>query len=311
MALSKDDIAKVKAWGFLRNRGTELFSGRVVPEGSVFTAEQLAVIAECAKKYGSGKVAFTSRLAAEVIGIPFDKIEEARAFVKENAGIEFGGTGAKIRPVTACKGTTCVYGNFDTQALAKKIHNEYYIGWSDVKLPHKFKIGVGGCPNSCMKPSLNDFGVEGHRVPEYDEDKCRACTVCQIDVSCPSKAVSRGEDGKPVIDKEACKTCGVCSGKCPFKAFNPDTEVQYQLYVGGTWGKTTRMGTKLSRLVKEEEILPIMEKTMLWFKDNAYQKERLGKAIDRIGVDKLEEALFGDELMARKEEILSAEMKQA
>ena len=128
MALSKEDIMKVKAWGFLRNRGTDLFSGRVVPEGSVFTAEQLAVIAECAKKFGSGKVAFTSRLAAEVIGIPFDKIEEARAFVKENAGIEFGGTGAKIRPVTACKGTTCVFGNFDTQALAKKIHNEYYIG---------------------------------------------------------------------------------------------------------------------------------------------------------------------------------------
>ena len=87
--------------------------------------------------------------------------------------------------------------------------------------------------------------------------------------------------------------------------------MQYQLYVGGTWGKTTRMGTKLSRLVSEEEILPILEKTMLWFKDNAYQKERLGKAIDRIGVDKLEEALFGDELMARKEEILAAEMKQA
>ena len=45
---------KVKAWGFLRNRGTDLFSGRVVPEGSVFTAEQLAVVAECAKKYGNG-----------------------------------------------------------------------------------------------------------------------------------------------------------------------------------------------------------------------------------------------------------------
>ena len=27
------------------------------------------------------------------------------------------GTGAKIRPVTACKGTTCVYGNIDTQTL--------------------------------------------------------------------------------------------------------------------------------------------------------------------------------------------------
>ncbi len=310
MALSKDDVARVKAWGFLRNRGTDLFSGRVVPEGSVFTADQLAVIAECAKKYGNGKVAFTSRLAAEIVGIPFEKIEEARAFVKENAGIEFGGTGAKIRPVTACKGTTCIYGNFDTQALAEKIYHEYYIGWKDVKLPHKFKIGVGGCPNSCMKPSLNDFGIEGHRVPVYDAAKCRACKVCQIEVSCPSRAVSRGADGKPVIDESKCKTCGVCTGKCPFKAFAPETEVQYQLYVGGTWGKTTRMGTKLSRLVKEEEILPIMEKTMLWFKENAYQKERLGKAIDRIGVDKLEEALFGDDLLARKEEILAAPMKQ-
>ena len=70
------------------------------------------------------------------------------------------------------------------------------------------------------------------------------------------------------------------------------------------------MGTKLSRLVKEEEILPILEKTMLWFRENGYQKERLGKAIDRIGVDKLEEALFSDDLLKRKDEILAAELKQ-
>ncbi len=310
MAVSKDNVARVKALGFLRNRGTDLFNGRVVPEGSVFTAEQLAAVAECARIYGNGKVAFTSRQAAEISGIPYEKIDEARAFIQEKTGLDFGGTGAKIRPVTACKGSTCIYGNFDTQGLAQKIHREYYLGWSHVKFPHKFKIGIGGCPNSCMKPSLNDFGVEGHRVPVYDADKCRACKVCQIEVSCPSKAVSRGADGKPVIDQTQCKTCGVCTGKCPFKAFAPETEVQYQIYVGGTWGKTTRMGTKLSRLVKEEEILPIMEKVMLWFKDNAYQKERLGKAIDRIGVDKLEAALFGDELLARKEEILAAEIKQ-
>ncbi len=310
MALTREDVTRVKGWGFLRNRGTDLFSGRLVPEGSVFTADQLAVIAECAKKYGNGKVAFTSRLAAEIVGIPFDRIEEARAFVKDNAGIEFGGTGAKIRPVTACKGTTCVYGNFDTQALAEKIYHEYYIGWREVKLPHKFKIGIGGCPNSCMKPSLNDFGIEGHRVPVYDADQCRACKVCQIEAGCPSKAIARGEDGKPVIDESKCKTCGVCTGKCPFGAFAKETEVQYQLYVGGTWGKTTRMGTRLSRLVSEEEILPIMEKVMLWFKENAYQKERLGKAIDRIGVEELEKALFSDDLLKRKAEILAAPMKQ-
>lgn len=107
---------------------------------------------------------FTSRLSAEIVGIPFEQIDAACNYAAER-GLYFGGTGAKIRPITACKGTTCVYGNYDTQALAKELHEKYYVGWANVKLPHKFKIGIGGCPNSCMKPSLNDFGIEGHRVP--------------------------------------------------------------------------------------------------------------------------------------------------
>ena len=28
-------------------------------------------------------------------------------------------------------------------------------------LPAKFKIGVGGCPNNCVKPTLNDIGIVG------------------------------------------------------------------------------------------------------------------------------------------------------
>ena len=87
-------------------------------------------------------------------------------------------------------------------------------------------------------------------------------------------------------------------------------EAAYQIYVGATWGKNTRMGTPLSRLVTEEEILPILEKTMLWFRENAYAKERLGVAIDRIGVDALEKALFSDDLLNRKDAILAAEIKE-
>lgn len=238
MALKPDDIKKVKAQGFLLNRGTDCFSGRVLPMGGVFSADELAAIAECAKKYGNGKVGFTSRLNAEIVGIPFDKIPEAQSFMAEH-GLYFGGTGAKIRPVTACKGTTCIYGNVDTQALATEIHKRYYIGWGDVAFPHKFKIGVGGCPHSCMKPSLNDFGIEANRVPGQ-------------------------------------------------------TEVMFAIYVGGTWGKTFRMGSKLSRLVHKEEIFPILEKAMVWFYENANEKERFGKAIDRIGFDVLEAYLFSD-----------------
>lgn len=302
MKVTKAQIAEVKAQGFLLNRGTDNFSGRIIGPGCVFSAKDLQTISEIADKFGNGNVSFTSRLQVEIIGIPYEKIEDAKAYAAQR-GLYFGGTGAKIRPITACKGTTCVYGNYDTQGLAKELYEKYYLGWSDVKLPHKFKISVGGCPNSCVKPSLNDFGIEGHRVPQYTVEDCKGCKVCQVEANCPSKAAHL-KDGKMYIDEEACKTCGVCTGKCPFKAVAHHDHVQYQIYVGGTWGKKTRMGTPLSRLVEREEIFPLLEKTMLWFKENANGKERLGVVIDRIGVDELEKALFSDDLLNRKDEIL-------
>lgn len=304
--LKPDQIASVKGRGFLLNRGTDCFSGRIVAPGAAFNAKDLRTISEIAEQFGNGTVAFTSRLSAEVVGIPFEKIDEACAYAAER-NLYFGGTGAKIRPITACKGTTCVYGNYDTQALARELHENYYIGWSKVQLPHKFKIGVGGCPNSCMKPSLNDFGVEGRKAPIFAAEDCRGCKVCAVEKACPSKA-AHVENGKLVIS-ENCLQCGVCTGKCPFKAVRHESETMYRIYVGGTWGKTTRMGTPLTRLVGREEIAPLLEKTMLWFKENACQKERLGKAIDRLGLEKFEADVFTDDLLNRKEEILAAPIK--
>lgn len=306
--LKQEQITAVKGQGFLINRGTELFSGRIVAPGTVFSAQNFVDLAELAEKYGNGKLICTSRLAVEIPGIAYESIPLAQGFAAAH-GLRFGGTGAKVRPVTACKGSTCVYGNYDTHALAKKIHEAYYLGWNDVKLPHKFKIAVGGCPNSCMKPSLNDFGVEGRRIPMFDGDRCRVCRTCQVEAGCPSKAISRGADGRPEIDEKLCRKCGVCIEKCPFQAIRQDGEMRYQIFVGGTWGRSARMGTKLNRLATEEEILPLLEKTLLWFKENAYEKERLGKAIDRVGVEQMQRALLSDELLNRKEEILAAPVK--
>lgn len=64
--LSQDDIKNVKGQGFLINRGTEMFSGRVLPGNGVFTAKEMMKIAECAEKFGNGKITMTSRLAVEL-----------------------------------------------------------------------------------------------------------------------------------------------------------------------------------------------------------------------------------------------------
>ena len=301
--LTKEQILSVKARGFLRNRGTDCFSGRVVAVAGLYTPSALKTIAECAEKFGNGNVIFTSRLSAEIVGIPFEKIPDAEAFLDAN-GLHFGGTGAKIRPITACKGTTCVFGNIDTQALAKVIHEKFYVGMSDVKLPHKFKIGVGGCPNSCMKPSLNDVGIEGCRSFSFDGALCRGCKKCLVAENCPSKAVSV-QDGKAVVDETKCTKCGVCVGKCPFGAAPKEAESVCRVFVGGTWGKTQRMGTLLSKTYAPEEIPTVIEKVMLWYRENGFVKERLGAAVDRLGTDALEAAIRTNDLIDRKDEILN------
>lgn len=304
---TKEEIQKVKGMGFLQNRGTENFSGRLVAPGTVFTAENFKDMAYIAEEFGNGKLIATSRQAVEIPGIPFDRIEEVKAY-GEAHGLYFGGTGNKVRPVTACKGTTCIYGNFDTQTLAKKIHTAFYLGWKNIQLPHKFKIAVGGCPNSCIKPSLNDLGIEGRKVILLQKDLCRGCKACFVEAACPSKA-AKVIDGKLQID-ENCKSCGVCMGKCPFGAIQKDTETLYRIYVGGTWGKSTRNGTPLKRAVKENEILPIIEKTLLWFRKNGYAKERFGLSLARIGVENFEKEIFSDELLQKKDAILQADIKE-
>ena len=101
------------------------------------------LVMDAAEKFGSGEIAMTTRLTIEVQRIPFRNIEPFCAFLAEH-GLETGGTGAKVRPVVACKGTTCQYGLIDTVAFSRTIHERFYKGWHDVKLPHKFKIAVGG-----------------------------------------------------------------------------------------------------------------------------------------------------------------------
>ena len=52
-----------------------------------------------------------------------------------------------------------------------------------VRLHLKFKIAVGGCPNNCVKPDLNDLGIIGQKV--HGLEKCRGCKICRVEKNCP------------------------------------------------------------------------------------------------------------------------------
>ena len=305
-AVSPEDMTRVKALGFLWDKTSpDCFNGRVITRNGKVTAEENAAIAEAAKRFGSGEITMTSRLTLEIQGVPFDNIEPLRDFLAQH-GLETGGTGSKVRPVVSCKGTTCQYGLIDTFDLSREIHERFYKGYSGVKLPHKFKIAVGGCPNNCVKPDLNDLGIIGQRVPEIDMDKCRGCKVCQIERACPIKAASM-KDGKVVVDPEACNHCGRCLGKCPFKAFEKYTG-GYRVYIGGRWGKKVARGRYLERVFTDrEEVLSIVEKAILLFREQGLTGERFADTVARLGFENVQAQLLSDELLQRKEENLTAQ----
>ena len=123
VTVSAEDIKKVKAEGLLHNKGTDNFSARVLTTNGKVNASQLQCISEAAALYGNGNVVMTTRLTLEVQGIHFDRINDFQNYISKE-GLKTGGTGAKVRPIVSCKGTTCQYGLLDTFAITEEIRSE-------------------------------------------------------------------------------------------------------------------------------------------------------------------------------------------
>lgn len=304
--LSADEIKRVKGLGCLQDkRFDDVFNVRVITRNGKITADEQMKIAEAAVKYGSGEVTMTTRLTLEIQGVPYDNLDDLFTFLKD-AGLETGGTGSKVRPVVSCKGTTCQYGLIDTFALSEKLHKLFYEGYHDLTLPHKFKIAVGGCPNNCVKPDLNDLGIIGQRIPEIDFAKCRGCKVCQVETVCPIH-IAEMNGGKINIEPEKCNRCGRCIGKCPFGAVNEE-RTGYKIYIGGRWGKKVAEGKALTKIfTSEQEVIDTVDRAIMFFRSEGITGERFADTVARLGFDYVNEKLISGEI--NKEEIMKKKVK--
>ena len=293
--LSAEEIKRVKGLGCLQDkRYDDVFNVRVITRNGKLTSEEQVKVAEAAEKFGSGEVTMTTRLTLEIQGVNYDNLDALFAFLEE-AGLKTGGTGSKVRPVVSCKGTTCQYGLIDTFALSEKLHELYYVGYHDVSLPHKFKIAVGGCPNNCVKPDLNDLGIIGQRQPEIDLSKCKGCKNCQVQNICPIK-VAELDGGKIRIAPDSCNHCGRCIGKCPFGAVT-ESLTGYKVYIGGRWGKKVAEGRALDRIfTSEEEVIDVVERAILFFRDEGQSGERFADTIARLGFDYVQDKLLNSNI---------------
>ena len=275
--MAKIDNAALKKGGFMAQKQKGLYSLRLHVTGGHLTARQFAGVAAVAEKYGHGYAHLTSRQAIE---IPFINVEDAEAVKAELAeyGVDPGCCGARVRTVTACQGSTvCPSGNIDTYDIATKLDQRYF----GRDLPGKFKFGVTGCQNNCLKAEENDLGVKGGRKVSWRADACIHCGIC-VKV-CPFEAIT-DEDGKIKVDYDKCLSCGKCAQKCPVDSW--DTKPVFNLSFGGLFGNHITKGRRILPPVEsEEQLLAVADATIQWYDDHAIPGDRFKFCLDREGWD--------------------------
>ena len=277
MAEKKVDYAALKKGGFMRQKQKGYFSLRLQVVGGNLTAENIRTVSEVAEKYGKGYVHMTSRQGIEIPFIHFDDIEEVCARLAEG-GVKPGVCGPRVRTVTACQGAAiCPGGCIDTYALAKELDQHYF----GKELPHKFKFGVTGCQNNCLKAEENDLGIKGGMTVSYDASLCIQCGVCVK--ACREGALSM-EESTIIIDRDKCSHCGRCVKSCPADAWKGESG--YIVSFGGLFGNQIYKGESFLPIIRDKETLfRVTDVAITFFEEHAKPGERFRLMLQRIGED--------------------------
>lgn len=277
------DYSTLKKGGFMRQKQKNYFSLRLAVVGGYLTAENLEKVAEVAKKYGDGYVHLTSRQGVEIPFIKLEDIDEVKDALAEG-GCRPGVCGPRVRTVTACQGNqVCPSGNIDTYDLAKKLDERYF----GRELPHKFKFGVTGCQNNCLKAEENDVGIKGALDVKWKEEACINCGLCEK--VCRQKAIT-AEDGKIIVDYEKCNYCGRCVKSCPTDAW--ESTPAFLVSFGGTFGNAISKGEYLVPLItSEEQLFRVTDAAIQFFADHANAGERFKFTLDRMGREEFQKVL--------------------
>lgn len=278
------DYATLKKGGFMRQKQKDHFSLRLSVVGGQVNTKQLVAITAVANKYGHGYIHLTSRQGIEIPFIKLQDIDEVKNALAEG-GASPGVCGPRVRTITACQGSAvCPNGCIETEELAQELNDRYF----GQELPHKFKFGVTGCQNNCLKAEENDLGIKGGVKVEWVEDKCISCGVCTK--ACREGAISI-RDGKITVNPNQCNYCGRCAFSCPTDAY--DISPGYLLSFGGLFGNKINRGFPVVPFIEDKEILfRICDAALKFFKDNANPGERFKFTIDRVGREKLEEVIW-------------------
>ncbi len=191
--MSEYNIKELKSGGLMKQKEKDLFSLRLRIVGGFVKSEQLIKLSEIANKFGKGYLHLTTRQGIEIPHVNFKDFEKVKGELGK-VELQMGACGQRVRTVTACQGKECSHGLIDCLSLAREIDNKYFgIGGH----PHKFKIGITGCPNACIKPHENDLGILGMLKKKLARESCNYCGLCAE--VCPVGAIEIDRDNEKIM----------------------------------------------------------------------------------------------------------------
>jgi dissimilatory sulfite reductase (desulfoviridin) alpha/beta subunit len=275
----KVDFNDLKSGGFIKQKQKDLFTVRLRCPGGRLTTDKLVEISKIAKKYSKeGVIHLSYRQSLEILYVDYNDFSAIVADL-EAIGQKVASCGPRVRVPTACGG--CEYnpnGLSDTQGLAKMVDDKFF----GTPTPHKFKTCFSGCPIDCSRTKEMDLGFQGVVDPGWEEPLCTGCTICEQ--ACKEGAIVADPDtGKPIFDRDKCIFCGDCIRACPTEAWVPLRYGQ-TVRVGGKHGRHPMEAIEVSTFLPEERIAAVIEKTIEWYNANGKRHERIGTALERLGV---------------------------
>jgi NAD(P)H-nitrite reductase large subunit len=175
-------------------------------------------------------------------------------------------------------------------------------GAQAIKLTSAQRVAIVGLPEDKIDQAWEDLGTEKGAAIGLCVRSVKICPATHFCRMAQQDAVTLGlEIDKRYHGMELPSKLKMAVSGCPNSCSEPaikDIGIMgmpkgYTIMIGGCASAKPRLADVIAKDVPQEEVLPFVDKIIAYYRANANKYERLGRMIDRLGLEKVKQDLLG------------------